>query len=75
MYSKVTYSYNVGGGGGETETDCPTTYRYAFRRGKYCCRTNKDTNGGTLTINSNSCQHDAYRPCPGTKCKTNGGIV
>ena len=51
---------------------CPATYRYAFKNGKYCCQTNKDYNGGQLTESSRGCQYNAYRKCPGCKCKDAG---
>ena len=54
--------------------NCPATYPYAFKHGKYCCKTNKDNNGNTLAIQSNSCQYHAYRKCPGSKCKNYEGI-
>ena len=57
----------------EEVVKCPATYRYAFRNGKYCCQTNKDYNGGQLTESSMRCQYNAYRRCPGSKCKDYGG--
>ena len=57
-----------------TAVSCHKTYPYAFAQGTKCCQTNKDNNGRPLTIKSNSCAFDAYRNCPGSKCKDFKGL-
>ena len=57
---------------------CPSSHRYAFLNGQYCCRTNKENvigtptdscDGSLISIDSSCCENDDYKECPFGTCK------
>ena len=57
---------------------CPSSHKYAFLNGKYCCQTNKEKkdilkhgalcDGSRIGINSHCCENDNYQRCSYENC-------
>ena len=58
---------------------CPSSHKYAYRNGEYCCRTNKEKNdsadgrgdlcdGSEIGIDSRCCENDDFAGCENGKC-------
>ena len=56
---------------GEPSQQCPIDFPYSFEYGKSCCKYGKDNQENSITIQSGSCLHDAYRPCIKDRCVVN----
>ena len=49
--------------------ECPSTYPFAYwNGGQWCCLTNMDKDGNSLTLGSQTCANDAKIKCPYGKC-------
>ncbi len=64
---------------GVSAPGCPSSHRYAYLNGDYCCAHPTEANrphvgdvppcdGGPLKLDSRCCKDDAYIPCPDGKC-------
>ena len=55
-------------------TLCPISHPFAFcQNGRYCCQTNRDTNGAPLTYGGcNGCEHDKLVECESLNCQSRG---
>ena len=52
---------------------CPSSHKFTYLQGKYCCRTNKEKNdprkdgkfcdGGYINFESRCCENNAYIKC------------
>ena len=55
---------------------CPSSHKYAYQDGKYCCRTNKEKissegdscDGSEIGIDSSCCANDEYQQCENERC-------
>ena len=55
--------------------ECPSSHPFAYwNGGQYCCPTNIDKQGITLTLDSLSCENNAQVECPHGKCINYGGL-
>ena len=50
---------------------CPTSHRYAYNNGKYCCKDNKDGSGNDLRHDSTTCNHGRLTTCATDVCYNN----
>ena len=49
--------------------ECPSTYPFAYwNGGQWCCLTNMDKDGNSLTLDSQHCANDAKIKCPHGNC-------
>ena len=61
-----------------SDFSCPSSHKYAYLDGKYCCRTNKEKNdsrldgdlcdGSEIGIDSRCCENDDHVDCEYAKC-------
>ena len=59
-------------------SSCPSSHKYAYLDGKYCCRTNKEKTGrrklkdlcdeSEIGIDSRCCENNDYAKCVYEKC-------
>ena len=57
---------------------CPSSHKYAYLDGEYCCRTNKEKignfldgdlcDGSVIGIDSRCCENDDWAQCEYEKC-------
>ena len=60
------------------ESSCPSSHKYAYRHGEYCCRTNKEKiaierdgdlcDGSEIGIDSLCCENDDWKLCGNRPC-------
>ena len=59
------------------ESSCPSSHKYAYRHGEYCCRTNKEKiaspshdlcDGSEIGIDSTCCENDDWKRCGNDNC-------
>ena len=59
-----------------TPGKCPSSHPFAYwGGGLWCCATNKDLNGGPITLVSRHCENQANMRCPHGKCINNDGAL
>ena len=56
---------------------CPSSHKYAYLNGEFCCRTNKEKigskdgylcDGSEIGIESRCCENDDYSKCAHNRC-------
>ena len=56
---------------GEAPQQCPKDFPFPFQYGTSCCKHAKDKQENPLSIRSQTCFYDAYRPCIKDGCVEN----
>ena len=63
-----------------SDSSCPSSHKYAYLNGEYCCRTNKEKigsengtdgdlcDGSEIDIDSRCCENNDYVKCADEKC-------
>ena len=61
-----------------SDLSCPSSHKYAYLNGEYCCRTNKEKidvatdgdlcDGSEIGIDSRCCENGDYTKCGNKKC-------
>ena len=61
-----------------SDSSCPSSYKYAYLDGDYCCRTNKEKigsgkeddlcDGSEIGIDSRCCENNDYAKCEYERC-------
>ena len=67
------------------DSSCPSSHKYVYLNGRYCCRTNKEKNnigkdgdlcdGSEIGINSRCCENNAFIKCTYGRCSNHKDAI